>query len=282
MERQTSLRSGNARVVDAHVHLLPGRLGEKVREYFAPISHELAYPAEHRAVRAQLEAEGIDEIWALPYAHKPGVAHWLNRETALISAEPGPLTVITGATVHPGDDDPAAIVRHAVEEFGARVLKLHYSVGNFNADDPRLDQVWHYAAVIRLPVVVHVGLDSNGRTDEEELGSIDAIADRHADARVVIAHCGYPAVDSTLNLIERHPNVYADLTPVTRSVPDVPSDRLDELATRLLFGSDAPNAITTTAERLAHFRSLSLDEASIDLICGHNATRLRSGVEPIR
>ena len=280
MEVQTNRPSSNARIVDVHVHLLPGRLGEKVREYFAPFGRDLAYPAAHDAVRVQLEAEGVDEIWTLPYAHKPGVASWLNRETALIAARPGCLTVIPGATAHPGDDDPAAIVRHAVEELGARVLKLHCSVGDFRADDSRLDQMWHYAAAVRLPVVVHVGHDSNGQTDDRELGSIHAVADRHPDARVVVAHCGYPSVDSTLNLIERHSNVYADLTPVMHAAPQVPSERLDALAARLLFGSDAPNATITAADRLAHLRSLPIDAATVDSICGHNATRLRIGVEP--
>ena len=132
-------------VVDAHTHLLPGRLAEKVRAFFAPIAGQLVYPLDHGIVRERLAGEGIDEIWNLPYAHKPGVADGLNESSRVIAAQPGPLTVVGGATVHPGDDRPADIVRRAVEELGLRVLKLHCSVGDFDADDPGLDDVWKLA-----------------------------------------------------------------------------------------------------------------------------------------
>ena len=281
MDEQPASSSVRVRVVDTHVHLLPGRLGEKVRQFFAPIKDELVYPADHVGVLTQLAAEGVDEIWNLPYAHKPGVAAWLNEQTALIAGEDTGPNVVTGATVHPGDQDPVTIVRHAVEVLGARVLKLHCSVGTFHADDARLDQMWFYAAAIRLPVVVHVGHDSNGRTTHDELDSVHAVADRHPDARVVVAHCGLPAESSTLDLIERHANVYADLTPVTRVIPVVPPERLAGLAGRLLFGSDAPNTAITAADGLARLRSLTHAGDTLDLVCHRNADRLHREVNPI-
>ena len=54
-------------VVDSHVHLLPGRIGEKVRAFFTAGesngSFSLAYPADHGLVADQLVREGVDEIW---------------------------------------------------------------------------------------------------------------------------------------------------------------------------------------------------------------------------
>src|SRR5690349_9673400 len=114
--------SADDAVVDAHIHLLPGRLGEKVRAFFETrLSEELAYPLDHDAVRARLAGEGVGQAWTLPYAHKPGVAAGLNAATAAVAARPGPLRLVGGATVHPGDDDPAGVVRQAVEEYGLRV-----------------------------------------------------------------------------------------------------------------------------------------------------------------
>ena len=278
MEDQLSTAALKTRVVDTHVHLLPGRLGAKVRQFFAPVEEELVYPAEHARVLTQLAAEGIDEIWNLPYSHKPGVAEWLNEQTAQIAGEASVPNVVVGATVHPGDHNPLAVVRQAVEVLGARVLKLHCSVGAFHADDARLDQMWFYAAAIRLPVVVHVGHDSNGRTRHDELDPVHAVADRHPEARVVVAHCGLPAETFTLDLIERHANVYADLTPVTRVIPTVPPERLEGLAKRLLFGSDAPNTAITAADGLARLRSLTHDQTTLDLICHGNADRMHSEV----
>ena len=262
-------------VVDAHVHLLPGRLGEKVRQVFAPLADDLAYPAAHDAVREQLRSEGVDEAWTLPYAHRPGVAEWLNEQTALIVATPGPVTLIGGATTHPGDVEPAAIVRRAVDEHGAQVLKLHCSVGDFDAGDERLDDVWDAVSTLGLPVVVHVGHATNGQTSAADLAPVGAVATRFPDARIIVAHCGHPDVDAALDLLEQHPHVFADLTPVMTAAPIVPAERLADVADKLLFGSDAPNVTISAADRLATIRALPLDSESIAAIIGGTARRLR-------
>jgi uncharacterized protein len=263
-------------VVDAHTHLLPGRLAEKVRAFFGPIADDLVYPLDHGVVRERLAAEGIDEIWTLPYAHKPGVAEGLNVSTAIIARQPGPLNVVGGATVHPGDDRPADIVRRAVGDHGLRVLKLHCSVGDFNADDPGLEEVWRLAADIRLPVVVHAGHDPSGRTDGTELAPVDTVARHHPDAVIVIAHCGFPAVDDALDLVERHPGVHADLTPVIHEAPTVPEERMATVAGKLLLGSDAPNTAVPAGDLVVAVRSLPLPTGTIEAITGGTARRLGS------
>ncbi len=131
------------RIVDSHVHLLPGRLGDKVRAFFdAGISSRvpLAYPHDHDSVVRTLADEGVDEIWTLPYAHKPQIASGLNIASAATVKQfaDSPIRIIGGATVHPGDDNAAEIVRVAIDELGLRVLKLHCSVGSFSLDYQRL------------------------------------------------------------------------------------------------------------------------------------------------
>ena len=111
-----------AEVVDSHVHLLPGRLGAKVRTIFTDVGgYDLAYPADHAAVCEQLAAEGVAVVWTLPYAHRPGVADSLNRASTATAAADLAVQVVAGATVHPGDDAPVTLVRRAVEDDGARV-----------------------------------------------------------------------------------------------------------------------------------------------------------------
>ena len=268
----------NPPVVDAHVHLHPGRLGEKVREFFAPMAESLQYPLDHGLVRAQLAAEGFTEIWALPYAHKPGVADGLNESTRHIAEAPGPLSVVAGCTAHPGDPDPAATVRRAVEDLGARVLKLHCSVGDYAADDERLSPMWDYAQQVALPVVVHVGHDTNGQTSDHELGPIQVVAERHPDAVIVIAHCALPAVTDALDLIEGHRHVYGDVTPVMWEPPAIPPDRWRAVGGKLLFGSDAPNSTINAAAHLAAVREQCDTDDHRTSISGGLARRLVGAV----
>ena len=158
-------------MVDAHVHLLPTRLQAAIRGFFDRYgidSGRFAYPADHGDVCDRLAAEGVSEVWSLPYARRPGSAAGLNKSMAgLVAARRGgPVQVTGGCTVHPGDDQPLTIVRSAVEDMGLRVLKLHCSVGDFTPDDPRLGPVWEYSAEVALPVVLHAGHAADGHTDD--------------------------------------------------------------------------------------------------------------------
>ncbi len=261
-------------VVDCHTHLLPSPLDERVRQRFGSASRSLAYPLDHGALRERLAAEGVSEIWTLPYAHRPGVAEWLNETTAAISSQPGPLRVVGGATVHPGDDDPAGIVRRAVEDLGLRVLKLHSSVGAFDVDDLRLAGVWEFVAGAGVPVVVHAGHSPAGTTEAAELGPIDTVASHHPEAAIIVAHCGHPAVEATLDLLSRHRRLYADLTPVVSRVPALPLDRIHRLRRQILFGSDAPNVAVRLTDHLRSLRASIVDDDLLAMVLRGNARAL--------
>lgn len=262
-------------VVDSHVHLLPGRLAAKVRAFFemgGPV--DFAYPLDHDEVCERLAAEGIGAVWTLPYAHRAGVARWLNEEAAATAARVTVVDVIAGAATHPDEDDPLGVLRRAVEDGGARVLKLHCSVGDFDATDPRLTPVWDYAASIALPVVVHVGHSVAGTTDAHELAPVAEVARRHRGAPIIVAHCGHEAVAETLDLLRSHPNVHADLTPVLDGLVTISPAQAAELSDRLLFGTDTPNTPLAATTCLAHLDALGLPAADRDAIIGGNARRL--------
>lgn len=269
-------------VVDAHVHLLPGRLGEKVRQFFLQgfRPDELAYPTDHAVILERLAAEGVDVVWHLPYVHKPGLAPGVNEASAstATAATGVPVTVVAGCAVHPADDVPEAVVRHAVEDLGARVLKLHCSVGDHGADDPRLDPVWRYVAEIRLPVVVHVGHAVSGRTDGAELAPIARVAARHPEARIILAHCAAPSTTAAVALMGAHPHVHADLTPVVRDPVVLAASDAERLADRLLLGSDAPNTPISCGATRAAIAGLGLSPAAEAAITGGTALRLQAAI----
>jgi uncharacterized protein len=262
-------------VVDCHVHLLPGRLGEKVREFFdAHISGSLAYPNDHGAVLDALAAAGVSRAWHLPYAHKPGVAAGLNVASAgLVSTwQSHAVSVVGGIAVHPGDESPARLVSSAIDDLGLRVVKLHCSVGAFDVDDPRLDPMWQLVAERSVPVVVHVGHDVSGETRAGELNGIDSVATRFPLAPIVIAHAAHPSTGDAVSLVERHDNVYVDLTPRVVDLVDLADDVLERLHERVLFGSDVPNTQVTVEANLARLAKLTTS-ARTAIACS-NADRL--------
>lgn len=270
--------------VDSHVHLLPGRIGEKVRAFFTAGESRgaftLAYPSDHNAVTDRLVAEGIDEIWNLPYSHKTGIAEGLNEASraTMESFADHPLSVVGGATVHPDDVDPAEVVRRAIDVHGLSVLKLHCSVGDFPVDDPRLDGAYRVAAERRMPVVIHLGHAVNGLTEEHEIASIDRLCTAHPDLPVVLAHFGHHSAREAQPLFARHAQFHADLTPVVTSVPDVTTQMLAAHPDRILFGTDAPNTAISATDHMEWLRGFGLDAGVESMILGGNARRLTAAV----
>jgi len=261
-------------LVDAHVHLLPERLAAAIRRFFeARAAPKLLYPYEPRAARRALLAAGVERCWSLPYAHRGGVASGLNRWMAeTFGSDP---FVVPGATVHP-DDDVAAVVEEAAA-LRLSVFKLHCSVGAFAADDRRLGPLWKHAGRSASPVVVHAGHAPDGTAAEDEIAGIERVADRHPDARLIVAHFGAPVVERVAALVRRTKSVYADLTPMVATPVAPPRELLSGIERRVLFGSDTPTAGVTIESGIERVKAWGLapeDERAVlgETACGLLAT----------
>ena len=262
-------------LVDTHCHIMPDRLAQAIRNFFD--RHMgfgvLAYPGVLRddVVRAETDA-GVDRFWALPYAHKAGVAASLN-EWMAEHVQPLPRAV-AAATFHPDDPELEPLIVRAFDALGLRVAKLHCSVGNFAVDDPRLTTLWVAACERQIPIVVHAGHGVDGRTSAHELEPIARVAARHPTLRLVIAHAALPAIDAALDLLERFPSLHADLTSAGQWRYPVPVTRIEALADRLMYGSDCPNTTITITDGAAWIRALGLSPRAERAIFGETAMRL--------
>jgi predicted TIM-barrel fold metal-dependent hydrolase len=260
------------RIVDAHTHLLPDRLGRAIRAYFlqALPPESFPYAPEPDLAHAALRAAGVARCWSLPYARRPGTASALNRWMAETWHDDA--LVEPAGTVHPGDD--VATVTEEALDLGLRLFKLHCAVGSFSLDDERLAPLWTAVSDRGLPVVVHLGHSPAGPTEPEELATLDRVATAWPDARIVLAHLAAPSVHEALAIVRRHRSLHADLTPVVfHPVPLAPGD-LDGVAHKILFGSDLPSLGIPLAEVVAHVRGLGLRAEEEQAVFAGNADRL--------
>ncbi len=94
--------------------------------------------------------------------------------------------------------------------------------------------------------------------------------------RLVLAHAGRPLhADTAFFLARRHPNVWLDLSgiPPRRLLHYLP--RLEEVASRCLWGSDWPGPGVPDPPRLAkEFRSIGLPGGAVRAILHENSLRL--------
>ena len=275
-------RLGLPGLYDIHVHFLPPPIQRRVREHFAAagplIGREwpIRYLGSDEQRLAQLRAMGVRRFSALPYAHKPGGAAWMNDwAAALASAHPD---VLRSATFYP-EAHAAADVRRRLDD-GALVFKAHLQVGAFDPRDPLLDDVWGSLADAGLPVVVHCG-SSPVRGPHTGPGPMTDVLRRHPRLTLVVAHLGAPEYAGFVRLAERYERVHLDTTMAFTDFFDAqapwPRDllpRLRDLQPKVLLGSDFPSIPYPYAHQLEALERLELGDDWLRAVCWHNASRL--------
>lgn len=236
-------------LVDLHVHFLPDRMMQKVWAFFdeAEKHYGRAWPIHYRAPEQTridlLRGFGVRAFAPLVYPHKPGMAAWLT-SWALEWAAEVPEAVPT-ATLYP--EESVTTYLGAALSAGARAVKAHVQVGDYDPRDPLLDRAWGLVAEAGVPVIVHCG-DGPRQGTYTGMGVFAEVLERHPRLTAVIAHAGLPEYDATLRLLDRFANVHLDTTMVgtayTQRFAPVPEDwpaRLAAVADRVALGTDFPN-----------------------------------------
>jgi uncharacterized protein len=272
---------------DVHVHFLPPNIQARVWAQFDQAGPKIGrewpirYRGSHEERVEQLRALGVRRFSALPYAHRPGIATYLNDWAAeFATAVP---ECLRSATFYPepGVED---YVRALVAE-GVDVFKLHTQVGEFRLDDPLLDAPWSLLEDAGTPIVVHVG---SGPVGNEFTGPdhLRRVLRNHPRLRVIVAHMGAPEYAEFLALAEKYDGTYLDTTMVFTDFFDAdgeyPADllpRLVDLGDKVLLGSDFPTIPYPYAHQLEslerlHDRSPGLDEDWLRKVCWHNGAAL--------
>ena len=266
---------------DVHVHFLPPNIQRAVYAVFDAAGPKIGreWPIRYRQSHAErveiLRAMGVRRFPTLPYAHKPGVAEYLNGWAADFAREvPDSLW---SATFFP-EDSAATYVGERIAA-GVEIFKVHLQVGEFHLDDPRLDDVWGQLEDAGTPVVVHAGSGPVGN-EFTGPGSTERLLRRHPRLRLVLAHMGAPECAEFLALAERYDEVRLDTTMVfTDFFPPYPDElvpRLRDLglAGKILLGSDFPTIPYPYAHQLDGLARLDLGDDWLRAVCWESGRAL--------
>jgi predicted TIM-barrel fold metal-dependent hydrolase len=272
---------------DVHVHFLPPNIQAAVWRQFDEAGPKIGrpWPIRYRGTPEerveQLRGFGVRHFSALPYAHKPGVAAYLNTWAADFAAAVP--ECLRSATFYP---EPG--VGEEVDRLvggGVEVFKLHTQVGEFRLDDPLLEAAWDRLEDAGTPIVVHVG---SGPIGNEFTGPdhLRRLLRAHPRLRVVVAHMGAPEYADFLALAEEYDETRLDTTMVFTDFfeeagpyPDDLLPRLVDLGDKVLLGSDFPTIpypYLHQLESLARLRDRQpgLDDDWLRKVCWANAARL--------
>ncbi|HET6167303.1 MAG TPA: amidohydrolase family protein [Marmoricola sp.] len=272
---------------DVHVHFLPPNIQAAVWRHFDEAGPKIGrpWPIRYRGTPEerveQLRSFGVRRFSALPYAHRPGVATYLNDWAADFAAAVP--ECLRSATFFP-EPGVADYVDQLVDD-GVEVFKVHTQVGEFRLDDPLLMPAWDRLEEVGTPIVLHVG---SGPIGNEFTGPdhLRRLLRTHPRLRVIVAHMGAPEYAEFVELSEQYDAIRLDTTMVFTDFfeeegpyPDAVLPRVAELGDRVLLGSDFPTIPYPYLHQLESLTRLrdrhpALDDDWLRKVCWHNAADL--------
>lgn len=273
---------------DVHTHFHPPRVFDKIRAAFDSggplIGREwpILYRSSEEKLVATLRGFGVRRFPALTYAHRPGMAEYLNAWCAdFADRTPGALR---SATFYPEPGVEEYVGKRLAE--GVEIFKIHVQVGGFTVLDPELEDVWTLVEEARVPVVLHAG---SGPVPGEHTGHapVAELLRRHPALALVLAHMGAPEYAEFIGFAERHAHVHLDTTMLFTdffdhgdgAFPPALLPRLAALQEKVLFGSDYPNIPYPYAHQVLALERLGLGDDWLRAVCWDNGVRLFGDAE---
>jgi len=242
-----TIPQGFDRVIDAHVHVFPGKIFGAIWDWFDTHAWQIRYRFDTQKIFEFLLDKGISHVVAFQYAHKPGISELLNQYLAGKIA-PFKGSVSGMATVFPGEEGAAEILKKGFA-MGLSGVKLHAHVQCFDMNAPFMDEIYQACCDAKKPIVMHVGKEPKSEAylcDPYTLcdaGKLESILKNFPDLKVCVPHLGFDETDEYRRLIEKYDTLWTDTAmvicdyfPLKKPI-DLSQYRLD----RVMYGSDFPN-----------------------------------------
>ena len=190
-------------------------------------------------------------------------------------------------TVEPTAKGVKAAVKLAEEnKREVKAFKVRLGYVKASAETPVFDPLYDYAEVEKVPVLFHTGdtAFSTGELARSHPLTLDGLANKREELRIVLCHFGNPWFEDVAELIYKHQNVYTDISGLitggayAEKYAKWLARKISEAiyfaagAEKILFGTDYP--VSKHSETLALVRRLEVDEGDKQKILWRNAEQL--------
>ena len=174
-------------------------------------------------------------------------------------------------------------IERGVKEHGAKGLKLHPVVNRFLPGDRGLWPAYSKAEKMDVPILFHSGAAEAGgdtHAGNARPGRFDEVLSTFPRLVVVLAHLGNVFLDESVELAQKHHNVYFDTSAIislTKTQGGLSDDELIALirkigVDRVLFGSDWP--WFPPQPGIERIKNLDITEEEKQNILGTNAAKV--------
>lgn len=282
-------------ILDFHIHplckeatALPSpeelieRMYGKENERFRPQIAGFQWLMKEKSLKdiiQEMDEAGVDKavIVAADYSSAYGTVMVTNEDVSRM-AQKHPDRFIPFCSVDPALGRVAVDrLEIAVNELGAKGLKLVPPMQGFRFDDPAYYPLWQKAAELDIIVWTHAAHQKSTPGTDARLGQpmlVEPVALKLPELKIVLGHCGFPWVWESWSLASRHPNVYVDISAYTDLYDYFPwhAYTAGDIEHKLLFATDNP--LSSFADCVEAVRKLPISGDFKDAILGTNAAAL--------
>ena len=239
--------------IDAHCHFFPPDIFKAIWKFFESTDNDgsvrgwpIAYKNSIEDLITILRLKKVKYFTTLNYAHKPGVAEFINKWTFEFSQKHK--EAIPFGCIWPDDKNIYLYISRCFEEYQFLGIKIQPLVQYFYLDDPRLDNIYKLMIDQSKILTAHIGT-APYRNNYVGFDIFKRFIEKFPDMKVIIAHMGAFEYKKFINLLDKYENLYLDTTMIyipnnifrERITKRPTSEELLQYQDRILFGTDFPN-----------------------------------------
>jgi len=267
------------KMIDFHVHLFPDNIFDAIwRTLNKQYGIIILYKYYYRQCIEYLATHDVQYIVYSNYAHKKGMAQWLNNWNKSILSEFE--SIYCFAAYHPDDENALIYAEEMLSIQRVTGIKLHYMVQQLYPDDERLYPLYEMVINKEKRLLLHVG---NGPVGNEFVGikRFSKLMKRYPNLPANIAHMGGLEYGEFLLLLDVYPNLYLDTSftfwPQAPWCFDLDASLLEKYSDRIVYGSDFPNIFLPREDEINYLHKLNLSDDFYKKIFWENGIKLLRG-----
>jgi hypothetical protein len=256
-------------------------LMKKKREQFDEIE---AFSRDANKFLAHMDSIGLDRAVLINYVAPETLGFTAEVNPWIVNyCKADPERLLPCGSIHPRHTTNIQADLDNILRLGLRLLKIHppHQLMYPNAylhGDKNLELIYRTMEANGIPVMIHTGTSvfPGARNKFGDPIYVDDVALDFPKLKILLAHGGRPLwMDTSFFLVRRHPNLYLDVSGIPPKTLLDYFPRLQEIATKTLFGTDWPGpGVPEIKRNLDDFRNLDISEPAKRAILSETALHI--------
>ncbi|MHA2394005.1 MAG: amidohydrolase family protein [Promethearchaeota archaeon] len=272
--------------IDAHSHFFPPQIFKAIWNFFERTNENgdiqgwsINYKLSTEEMVRFLEVQNVKAFTTYNYAHKKGVAYFINEWVNDFCDKHS--KAIPFGCAWPEDNDRLDYVRKIIEEYQFLGIKIQPLVQNFYPDDKRMYSIYDLILDHGKWICFHAGT-APYRNKYVGYKNFIKFLEKYPDINVIVSHMGAFEYRKFLRLLDHHENMYLDTTMIfipdnifpERKSKQPKQEDLISYQDRILFGSDFPNIPYDYKLSTEGLLALNLPRSFYENVFFNNAKRI--------